>query len=429
LTLQDPSWVSREGEERLLSVVTEIWKVSRIIEGRTARWLLGVSPFGAGAATFAGLFTYLPDSLFAPDGTQLGRYAIALAGAFAAGFGIELTIHSAEAARRIPLAQNDPTYWFRIQRQTNQALIETKQPFVHGFGWPHYLTTSQPRTGTPTALASAYGIKIAALCGNEPATIEWDPVVSSILSEQVAGGGWAGRTHGLKPRPEITATVVSALAVAGVARAILEPPLSRLQSLCSDKADIALWQRTYLLASSLSDLLTVPSNDSSDSAVSKPLAETLMRGAIICEQSEVAWGELIGAPTPRPSTVHTARALVALHKYRDSERSESFPVDQLVEHGTRWLRKHAHLDYKIEHLNRFYDSESSTIRHFTAAWVVRALAFSGLDATDPTMNRALQVMMSDFNRGLWRWNEAEAPIWMTYQSLRALHSLATVPVL
>jgi hypothetical protein len=404
--------------------------MSHVINDRTTRWLLSASPFGAGAATFASLFTYVPDSWFAPNGTQLGRYTMALAGALAVGFGLQLAVglevHFTKATQEISSVNGGLMRWSNIQRETNQALIDTRLQSSIGFGWSHFLNSSP--NSTPTPLASAYGIKVAALCGNEPSRIEWEPVVAFILSRQVAGGGWAGESHGLKPRPEITATVVSALAVAGVSEPDLESSIIRLRSLCSDKSDLELWQRTYLLASSLTDLLEVSPVDSTV----EELAHTLMRGALICEQSEVAWGESIGASIPRPSTAHTARALVALHKYRHHAQSAHHPqsahLNQIIEHGTRWLLKHANLNTQTEQLNRHLSKEQSSPRHFTAAWVVRALAYSGLDSTDATMNRALHEMMSYFNRGLWRWYESEAPIWMTYQSLRALHSLATVPV-
>jgi uncharacterized membrane protein len=70
--------------------------------------------------------------------------------------------------------------------------------------------------------------------------------------------------------------------------------------------------------------------------------------------------------------------------------------------------------------------EQVYVRHFTAAWVVKALVSVGLSASHPSVSIAVARVWSDYNAdiALWTWSNGDFPVWMTYDGVDALRLAA-----
>jgi hypothetical protein len=71
--------------------------------------------------------------------------------------------------------------------------------------------------------------------------------------------------------------------------------------------------------------------------------------------------------------------------------------------------------------------EKVYVRHFTAAWVVKALVSAGIPATHPSVSHAMTQIWNSYSGdpgGLWRWGNGELPIWMTFDAVDALRMAA-----
>ena len=70
--------------------------------------------------------------------------------------------------------------------------------------------------------------------------------------------------------------------------------------------------------------------------------------------------------------------------------------------------------------------EQHYIRHFTAAWVVKALVSVGLPASHPAVSTAIGWIWTSYNEpaALWNWNNGDLPIWMTHDAIDALRLAA-----
>ena len=58
------------------------------------------------------------------------------------------------------------------------------------------------------------------------------------------------------------------------------------------------------------------------------------------------------------------------------------------------------------------------IRHFTAAWVVKALVSAGVPTAHPSVSNAVAQIWSSYGgdtAALWAWDNGDLPIWMTYR--------------
>ena len=63
------------------------------------------------------------------------------------------------------------------------------------------------------------------------------------------------------------------------------------------------------------------------------------------------------------------------------------------------------------------------VRHFTAAWVVKALVSAGLPAAHPSVSNAVAQIWNSYGgdtAALWAWDNGDLPIWMTYDAVDAL---------
>jgi hypothetical protein len=126
---------------------------------------------------------------------------------------------------------------------------------------------------------------------------------------------------------------------------------------------------------------------------------------------------------PNPSVAHTARAVRVLAGVQAIRPSG--PVQEALEQATAWLTEPRDLHNAYEATERPVKGglELVHIRHFTAAWVVKALVSVGVPATHPTVSSALAQIWNSYGGDaatLWAWDNGDLPIWMTFDAIEAL---------
>ena len=225
----------------------------------------------------------------------------------------------------------------------------------------------------------------------------------------------------------------------GSLRARMSPPsLDSIDALFEAVlADVVARQRTHVVAGTLITTARLAPDQAKIGPVTQMLLDLRTE-----DGDALVWPErLKEADVPAPSVAHTARALFALcslpHRFRDEA------VTAAMNDALRWLRVQSDLDDVTETIVRPYDRvvpnaapelglEQLAVRHFTAAWVARALLAVGRPANDPAVVHALETRWDryDDNTKLWRWaSSGDLPIWMTFQSIAAIRfaALANLP--
>jgi hypothetical protein len=290
-----------------------------------------------------------------------------------------------------------------------------------GRGWRHDLRRGP---NSPTALSTSFGLKAMLLTEGHLAA-DLLPVAAFLVQAE-RDGGYAARSQGV-PRPEGTAAVLSALhringtATFGtqldvIAASLGEVERSRPLVLSTIlETCVQLGGRPELTETLAGDLLAARRNFGSD-------AGPLMLWPQKAEEGLVA---------PKPSVPHTARAVRALaitlgSAFADAAlRSEA---EAALEEAAAWLAEQQNLEGTSELIERETEHgvEQLYVRHYTAAWVVKALVSAGLPASHAAVSTALARVWADYQpeMSLWRWSNGDVPVWMTLDSLEALHSAA-----
>ncbi|RSM38469.1 helix-turn-helix domain-containing protein [Amycolatopsis balhimycina DSM 5908] len=279
-------------------------------------------------------------------------------------------------------------------------------------GWRHNLQ----KRGKHTTLATAYGISAMVEVG-EP-YIDLRPVVEDLYAKR-SEFGWQGRSGGR--RPEVTAAVVDALFQAGTVLSA-EEGLGYLEHSLDDYSRT----RPFLLSAALRTSVRLRP----DAPLTRRLTDDLLASRLDFDGVPL-WGEKKepGLVAPEPSTAHTARAVVALRELlRYGQGGED--VREAVEVGTRWLIERTHPDDGVSEDLALLQPDGLpevrlTIRHFTSAWVVQALA-EAPKVPLARLSRALNSLWERYEpgRGLWAWGSGDLPIWMTLDAVTALRSAA-----
>ncbi|MBB5857261.1 helix-turn-helix domain-containing protein [Amycolatopsis umgeniensis] len=278
-------------------------------------------------------------------------------------------------------------------------------------GWRHNL---QKTTG-PKALSTAYGINAMLVVGDPYIDLH---TLAEDLYRLQAEHDWRGRAGG--KRPETTASVVDALFRTSTMSA--DEGLDQLER----SLDPYSRTRPYLLSAVLHTAVRLrPDAPLTDRLIDALLAARLdFDGARLWPEKNEA-----GLVAPEASVVHTARSVVALRDVLSS-REDRNDVRDAADEATQWLIDRSHSDDGVaEDLERPRpDGEGTTriiIRHFTAAWVVQALATAPLLPL-PRLNRALGTLWEryDAEQGLWAWGSGDLPIWQTLDAVTALRAAA-----
>jgi hypothetical protein len=231
-------------------------------------------------------------------------------------------------------------------------------------------------------------------------------------------GGYAALSQ-REPRPEVTATVLQTLHR-------IDGTTSLLEQLDTVKANIGEFERTrpYILTT----LLEVSCQLAPDGELTAMLIRDLL-------DARRPYGDLLLWPekveplliSPAPSIAHTARAVRAL-----AQVSRPIPeVRAAMEQAAAWLAGQRDLGNVSEIIDRPFQGGTEPLytRHFTAAWVLKALVSAGLPSGHPAVSAAANWVWSSYSdsAALWSWNNGDLPIWMTYDAVDALRlaSLAT----
>lgn len=279
-------------------------------------------------------------------------------------------------------------------------------------GWRHNLQ----KRGAHTTLATAYGISAMVVVG-EP-YIDLHAVVKDLYDKH-SDLGWQGRSEG--HRPEVTAAVVGALFQASTILSA-EEGLAHLEHSLDDRTRT----RPFLLSAALRTSVRL----GPDAPLTRRLTDDLLAARLDFDGVPL-WGEKKeeGLVAPEPSTAHTARAVVALRELLRSGHGND-EARNAVEIGTRWLVERIHPDDGVSEDLALPQPGGRpdvrvTIKHFTSAWVLQALA-EAPQVPVARLSRALNSLWERYepSRGLWAWGSGDLPIWMTLDAVTALRAIA-----
>ncbi|MEU9118285.1 hypothetical protein AB0C96_00185 [Streptomyces sp. NPDC048506] len=315
-------------------------------------------------------------------------------------------------------------------------------------GWPHSLAESDPPVH-PTAFGTAYGLHLLLDIAPYDGRIRAGEVAETLWRLRLPGGGWAARSQGSGARPEVTAIVLGALARAGADPRLLEAEIHSCETLLDPDHDVSGLANTYVVTNVLRGLLRAAPGSRSLGG----LREVLVNGATAdpARGHHRCWGAALatGRGNPAPSAAHTARAVVALDRAA-RVLGEDARQRAVREEGLRWLLAGAtapggfgasDLDNCQEEVRRPVredplHQELLSVRHFSAAWVVRALMTDGarqlaaesvgLPAWEGQLAAAVARVWGMQQGGVWRWDDGPMghPVWMAYQGLSVLRRYA-----
>jgi transcriptional regulator with XRE-family HTH domain len=278
-------------------------------------------------------------------------------------------------------------------------------------GWPEEL---RELGGRATNLSTAFGLRAMLLLEGYLAT-DLVPVAVRLRNRASPTGGYAAKTQH-EPRPEGTATVLQTLhRIDGTA--------SLCEQLDTMKNNIGEFERTrpYILTTILEASHQIdPASELTASLIRDLLDARRPYGDLLL------WPEKVEPllVSPAPSIAHTARAVRALAQVERPIPEVRAALDQ----AAAWLAGQRDLGNVSEMINRPFGSSPETlyIRHFTAAWVVKALVSMGLPASHPAVSTAVSWIWSSYSdtAAVWKWNNGDLPIWMTYDAVDALQLAA-----
>ena len=278
-------------------------------------------------------------------------------------------------------------------------------------GWRRDLRDLQGEAG---AASTAYGIKTMLLLEDGLAG-DLIPVAESLTKTAVPAGGYKGSEQA-EPRPEATAAVLNALRRISVT----EDFDDHIAQMERDLGDFEKF-RPFILTTMLeTGLLLKPGTKLVQTLVDSLLAARRPYG------DRLLWPEKTEALLidPAPSVAHTARAVRVLANVQAIRPTR--PVQEALEQAVAWLIEQPDLHNAYEVVERSVNGglEPVHVRHFTAAWVVKALVSAGVPAGHPAVARAVARIWDSYGgdaAALWAWDNGDLPIWMTFDAIEALH--------
>ena len=346
-----------------------------------------------------------PGKLPSPRSLRLEVEAAALA-----ALAVALTPDAGSAASAMPPAK---PLLLQTFRNVAKALRESLTKGVDGRpGWQHDL---RRLPGEPTAVSTAYGIRAMMLLEDGLAA-DLIPVAENLKTMAYPGGGYASRGQS-GPRAESTAVVLNALRRIS-ATEDFDAHIGRMER------DLGEFEKTrpFILTTMLeTSLLLGPESGLVQVLVDSLLAVRQPRGDFLL------WPEKkeIGLIDPAPSVAHTARAIRVLADVQAIRPASQ--IEEALDQSVPWLTEQSEksdLHNTYEFIERFHDrSDSVRTEHFTAAWVVKALVSAGVPATHPSVSKAVNGIWDSYRHdtaALWRWDNGDLPIWMTFDAIEAL---------
>jgi hypothetical protein len=276
-------------------------------------------------------------------------------------------------------------------------------------GWPPDLRGP----GEATAISTAFGIRTMLLL-EDGLEADLIPVADNLMKMAYTAGGYAGREQSA-PRPEATASVVNALRRV----AATEDFDAHMAQMERDLGDFEKC-RPFILATMLETSLLLNPRTT--------LVQTLVDSLLAARRP---YGELLLWPeraepfrsAPAPSVVHTARAVRVLANAQAIRPANQ--VQETLEQAVAWLLEQRDLHNAYEVIEREFEDrlEVVHVRHFTAAWVVKALVSAGVPTSHPTVSTAVAQIWDSYSgdaAALWAWGNGDLPIWMTFDAIEAL---------
>jgi len=314
-------------------------------------------------------------------------------------------------------------------RRIAQALRASLLVDDHGPGWPHDLRKGSKPT---TALATAFGLKTMLLLEGflspdlKPVAERLErPHVKKDTAQKDAGYTARGQRQ---PQPEATAAVLSTLH-------LVDGTAAYDAQLLAVRNGLRTFEKTrpFILTSALETSVQL----GSDPELSRWLVEELLAARRQYGNLRL-WPEKAeqSLVDPVPSIAHTARAVRALMQAagRADLDAEALSAEAraAADQAAAWLVEQQDLGYVSEIIDRQVEGqfEPVYVRHFTAAWVVKALVSVGLPASHPSVSTAVARIWSDYSHdaALWKWTNGDLPVWMTLDAIDALRlaALATI---
>ncbi|WP_231626577.1 hypothetical protein [Streptomyces apocyni] len=438
---------------------------------RFVGWLGGFGCAAAAYAVFQSLLSILPEGITGDS----ARYAIAAVSGLGTGVAAWLSaaLVRALARERIPGAGAPPSPaaaapashpppgpFPELASAAYETLIEklsvVDDPSCGRLtGWPHSLGEADgQRPGQspvrPTAVGTAYGLHLALELGVPDGRLATGELVRTLWRLRLPDGGWSARSQGEESRPEVTALVLGVLARTGADPTRVGQEAAACAARFTRELDHAGRDATHVMTSVLRCLLRA----APDAGALPALRDALVEGAVTDARREHrrCWARRLSAPHGPPTAVHTAQAVVALDRAARAPGAESPQVRAAREDGVRWLlacpaERHdtcGDLTRLREEIRRPRTDapghhEVLNVRHFTAAWVLRALLTQtardlalaeGLEgAWRERLAGAAAAVWRGQTDGIWTWAGMEAaeprrPLWMTYQGVSALRAHA-----
>jgi hypothetical protein len=286
-------------------------------------------------------------------------------------------------------------------------------------GWPRDL---RELTGKATAEPTAFGIRTLLLLEDGLAA-DLIEVAASLWKMALPSGGYAGLEQS-GARPEATAAVLNALCRI----AVTDDFDAHIAQMERDLGDFEKC-RPFILTTILETILLLKPGTK--------LVEILVDSLMAARRP---YGDLLVWPEkaepllidPAPSVAHTARAVRVLASAQAIRPSSQ--VEEALEQAVPWLIEQRDLHNAYEVIERPVDGrlEPVHIRHFTAAWVVKALVSAGVSAAHPSVSNAVAQIWNSYGgdtAAAWAWDNGDLPIWMTYDAIEALRiAYLAVPI-
>jgi transcriptional regulator with XRE-family HTH domain len=277
-------------------------------------------------------------------------------------------------------------------------------------GWPPDLRVLP---GEATAASTAFGIRTMLLLEDGLAA-DLVPAAESLRKMAFTAGGYAGREQS-GPRPEATAAVLSALRRIAATDGF-DVHIAQMETGLGDFEKCRPFILTTMLESSL---LLKPGTTFMETLVDSLLAARRPYG------DRLLWPEKTEALLidPAPSVAHTARAVRVLASVQAIQPADL--VQEALEQAVAWLIDQPDLHNAYEVIERPVGGrpEPVHVRHFTAAWVVKALVSAGVPTGHPAVGKAVARIWDSYGgdtAALWAWDNGDLPIWMTFDAIEAL---------
>jgi hypothetical protein len=285
-------------------------------------------------------------------------------------------------------------------------------------GWPHDLRQLSARP--PTAVSTAYGLRTMLLLEGDLAP-DMVPVVESLRKMAAKSSIMppdprdAGRPPEPAPPPEMVALITDTF--------------HRANGMADFAAQVAAMRhglgefeksRPFILTTMLEASLRLRGTGE----LTPLLVESLLE-ARRPYGTRLLWPEKSEALLiePAPSLAHTARAVRALTMLR--QVNSDGQLRDAVDQGVTWLLEQRQFLNSSDVVDRLIGGRVTFdyTRHFTAAWVVKALVSAGIPATHPTVSNAVSQVWDSYagdTAALWKWRNGDLPIWMTFDAIDAL---------